>query len=362
MKKFLILVFILFYSGSFAQSYRPMYNFGKDTIAYMQYNFGDRKAQYINQPLSKILKDYELRVIFSTCEDYHYYTSEPPTINGAFLDYTYDNNRPYAMLDIRFKTPHLTYKTVENNISDLDNDMEWADELKNCIVSDIIVSVGPFGGPVTPLPTPPALLFPARNCSATSNVHRRFWNFSLPVLNKTSGYFNTFANAARTSKAKLYISLQANREFAAPYGSSIVYNDKTQTVIRSAGNDPFFTADDISWFGNISMSGWNFAGLAVYTGNEYWVISVENYNKAANFGRNYRANAGTYEAYIRANRASFDAYDLYFEMRKAFELSAVLSKFNSGMVLLRVDSSGEAYVIQANEVPGKSGIQLSQCY
>ncbi|NDW12834.1 hypothetical protein D0T50_08010 [Bacteroides sp. 214] len=124
-----------------------MNEFGTDAIAYMRYNFVDRKAQYINQPLSKLLGDYELGLVFYPSETYPYKTTETVRIYGAVLKYPTppQYKGPYGVLMIYFKTPHLPWWDTFNSMLDTDDDAEWAEKLKNCIVSDIELEIGPFG-------------------------------------------------------------------------------------------------------------------------------------------------------------------------------------------------------------------------
>ena len=147
MKKLLILFFGLFCVSSVsAQEYRPLSEFGTDTIAYMRYNFVDRKAQYINQPLSKILADYELELTFNPTETHPYKTTETVRIYGAVIVYPNENsNRPFGMLEIDFKTPHLPWQETFDSMEDSDDDWEWVDKLQDCTVKEIELAVGPFG-------------------------------------------------------------------------------------------------------------------------------------------------------------------------------------------------------------------------
>jgi len=149
MKKLLILFFALscVYNAS-AQNYRPMETFGTDSIAYMQYNFVDRKAQYINQPVSKILEDYELEMaVFEPSRTYPYRISETAVIYAAFIQYTeeYEREQPYGRLYIDFKTPHLPWRETLDSMEDDEDEWEWVEKLENCIVKDIELAVGPFG-------------------------------------------------------------------------------------------------------------------------------------------------------------------------------------------------------------------------
>ena len=151
MKKLLFLFFALccMYNAK-AQTlpYKSMEQFGTDSIAYMQYNFIDRKAQYINQPVSKILDDYELEMaVFEPKITHPYFTSETVVIIGAFIQYTenYDRELPYGRLYIYFKTPHLPWESTRISMYDDEDEWEWVEKLKNCIVEDISLAVGPFG-------------------------------------------------------------------------------------------------------------------------------------------------------------------------------------------------------------------------
>ncbi|WP_163222993.1 hypothetical protein [Bacteroides sp. 214] len=124
-----------------------MNEFGTDTIAYMRHNFVERKAQYINQPLSKLLSDYELGLVFDPTRTYPYKTTETIRIDGAILQYPTppQYKEPYAFLIINFKAPHLPRVETYNNMINPDDSNEWAEKLKNCIVSDIELVIGPFG-------------------------------------------------------------------------------------------------------------------------------------------------------------------------------------------------------------------------
>ncbi|NDW12833.1 hypothetical protein D0T50_08005 [Bacteroides sp. 214] len=123
-----------------------MSEFGTDTIAYMRYNFVERKTQYINQPLSKLLSDYELGLVFAASETFPYKTTETVRIDGAILQYPTppQYKEPYAFLIIDFKAPHLPWWNTYNNMINPDDSDEWAEKLKNCIVSDIELVIGPF--------------------------------------------------------------------------------------------------------------------------------------------------------------------------------------------------------------------------
>ena len=148
MKKLLIIILILSSYDALAQNYRPMSTFGTDSIAYMQYNFVDRKAQYINQPVSKILEDYELELaVFEPKITYPYKTTETVMIMGAFIQYTeeYYRDQPYGRLYIFFKTPLLPYIVTRDSMEDDEDEWEWVEKLENCIVKEIELAVGPFG-------------------------------------------------------------------------------------------------------------------------------------------------------------------------------------------------------------------------
>ena len=149
MKKILILFFALFCMlNASAQDYRPMETFGTDSIAYMQYNFVDRKAQYINQPVSKILEDYELEMaVFEPRINHPYLKAETVIIFGAFIQYTdeYDRELPYGKLNIYFKTPHLSWEATRDSMEDDEDEWEWVEKLENCIVKDIRLVIWPFG-------------------------------------------------------------------------------------------------------------------------------------------------------------------------------------------------------------------------
>lgn len=136
--------------GAKAQAlpYKSMDQFGTDSIAYMRYNFVDRKAQYINQTVSKILDDYELELaIFEPRITHPYFISETVVIYGVFIQYTHDFDRekPYAKLNIYFKTPHLPYEATAASMYDDEDELEWVEKLKNCIVEDVRLVIGPFG-------------------------------------------------------------------------------------------------------------------------------------------------------------------------------------------------------------------------
>ncbi|NDW12835.1 hypothetical protein D0T50_08015 [Bacteroides sp. 214] len=124
-----------------------MSEFGTDTIAYMQYNFVERKAQYINQPLSKLLEDYELGLVFNPSKTYPYRTTETARIYRAFVKYPIppQYKEPHGVLAVYFKTPHLAWLDIYNNMINSDDSDEWAEKLKDCIVSDVELYIAPFG-------------------------------------------------------------------------------------------------------------------------------------------------------------------------------------------------------------------------
>lgn len=155
MKRLLILFFALFSAlGTKAQDYKPMSQFGTDSIAYMRYNFETRKSVYINQPVSKFLNDYELELAVShptTTYPYAPGANGQEWIDGMVIKYDWSNRRrPYGVLFIDFKAPLLPWKSTLNSMGDSDDDAEWAKKLKNQIVSDIRLAIGPF----TPEPKP----------------------------------------------------------------------------------------------------------------------------------------------------------------------------------------------------------------
>ena len=125
-----------------------METFGTDSIAYMRYNFVDRKAQYINQPVSKILEDYELEMaVFEPSRTYPYLIAETAVIFGAFIQYTeeYEREQPYGRLRIDFKMPHLPWYATLDSMEDDEDEWEWVEKLENQIVEDIRLVIGPFG-------------------------------------------------------------------------------------------------------------------------------------------------------------------------------------------------------------------------
>ncbi len=115
MKKLLTFLLVLSSYGAAAQEYRPMAEFGTDTIAYMQYNFIDRQDQYIGKPLAVLLNDYELCLMINSSQSYLYApgANGKSWIDGAYVDYSHtrdDYTKPYGVLFI--SPPPISYFTM----------------------------------------------------------------------------------------------------------------------------------------------------------------------------------------------------------------------------------------------------------
>jgi hypothetical protein len=74
-----------------AQPYKKLLRFKKDTLAYLRYNFVERKEVYLHKPAKLLLLDLELPVI-----DYFCSGGDPPRlneINGFYLQFEKDITR-----------------------------------------------------------------------------------------------------------------------------------------------------------------------------------------------------------------------------------------------------------------------------
>ncbi len=111
----------------------------------------------------------------------------------------------------------------------------------------------------------------------------------------------------------------------------------------------------------------DFEDMIVYSGGSYYVLRIENRDKADAFrGRfesevdpnnNWWIPRGEIDEFLESKRTSFEGLGGHEQL--AYQLTAVLENFDSGMRLLRMDSNGstEAYSVAYT----LNGLTLQKC-
>ena len=155
MKKMIIFFTLAFMSLNInAQEYRPLVEFGTDTISYMQYNFIDRKDQYINQSFEKLINTCELEPFrINPMKTYPYAPGAKGKsyVYGVWLMYLYplemDNydeaGWKYGILDISFSNPHPEWEIIQKMMPDPDDDRVWGLRMGDMIIEDIKLLIEP---------------------------------------------------------------------------------------------------------------------------------------------------------------------------------------------------------------------------
>ena len=146
-KLILIAAFMLAGFKAKAQEYRSMEQFGLDTIAYLQYNFIDRRDQYIGQKLEKLVYDYELFWHMSTIATYPFApgANGESYVLGISVAYLYGiemqayrkKGIPYAYLHIYFFPPYMDNDVARELMPDPDDDRAWALRMGDLIIERI---------------------------------------------------------------------------------------------------------------------------------------------------------------------------------------------------------------------------------
>ena len=155
MKKIILInALLLICSIIKAQDYRPLGEFGTDTIAYMHYNFVDRKDQYIGQPFKKLINDCEwepFRMDPTSTYPYAPGAKGKSYVYGADLKYLYPSDmihyrkigKPFATLEISFPPPHPEWEIIQKMMPYPDDDRVWALKMGDMIIEDIKLLIEP---------------------------------------------------------------------------------------------------------------------------------------------------------------------------------------------------------------------------
>jgi hypothetical protein len=144
------LIFSLFaYTSVKAQEYKSLSLFNKDTVAYLKYNFADQSGKYENRPISKLLGDLEIPIIYFL--PIHNFDNKRFSMEELVFEFNSRKDRMSAIrkhkdnlarLVIRFSPPVKASK-VDSIISKRSNN-SWYDEINEvyskCIITKIIVN------------------------------------------------------------------------------------------------------------------------------------------------------------------------------------------------------------------------------
>ena len=116
MTRFLILFSFLLFSASLsqAQNYRPMNEFGTDTLGYLKYNYVDNKSQYTGKSFEFFLNEFELPIGIAGFNQTNPGDFSNSYVNGVNMFYLtpiqtmeYDKaKRIYFWINVYFKPPH----------------------------------------------------------------------------------------------------------------------------------------------------------------------------------------------------------------------------------------------------------------
>lgn len=144
MKKILILVFALACYKASAQDYRPLAEFGDNKIDYLQYNFIDRKDQYLGKPFGSLLNDYELPLVLVPLSNSSANAEELGGywFHAAFVRYPYQDSKQFGHLTVLFRSPWIPAVVKKNDmIVFIDEPENLHELLKDCIVDKIELDV-----------------------------------------------------------------------------------------------------------------------------------------------------------------------------------------------------------------------------
>jgi len=162
MKKiFLVMLFVLTAQCLMAQDYKPMSEFGTDTLGYLKYNFRTRKNQYIGNTLEKVINDYELEM-----KDVKYTFQYVEAKNKFYLtgigishftvqEYLsrWDNKSPMIRFVVDFDPPYDDYVEIAQHAPLFDTERERASYIKDKIVKTVRVYIFDRNASSTP-PSP----------------------------------------------------------------------------------------------------------------------------------------------------------------------------------------------------------------
>jgi len=155
------MLFVLTAQSLMAQAYKPMSQFGTDTLNYLKYNFETRKSQYIGYSLEKVINDYELAM-----EDVKYSCPFFSNVNkdcltgisiSHFTEHEFwrkwNNKSPMVMFDVDFEPPYADYWVTTRTTLPFPA-RDRALYIKDKIVKDIRVYIFDRNAPKPP-PTEP---------------------------------------------------------------------------------------------------------------------------------------------------------------------------------------------------------------
>ncbi|MDR1552466.1 MAG: hypothetical protein LBS69_03250 [Prevotellaceae bacterium] len=145
-----------------AQPYKPMAEFGADTLNYLKYNFETRKSQYIGYTVEKIINDYELEMKDVTSRGPYVFADNKFYLKGISISHvnSIETRRKWntksAMIefDIDFEPPYEDEWAFWHYAPHFNTERERALYVKDKIVKDIKVYV--FQPKTSTLPAPPS--------------------------------------------------------------------------------------------------------------------------------------------------------------------------------------------------------------
>lgn len=149
-----VLLLTAFAFNAKAQEYKPLVEFETDTIAYLQYNFIDRKDEYIGQPLRKLVADYEVLPFRLNPKETYPFAPEAngkSFIYGVVILYLYPSemaeykktHKSYGVLSIDFIESHLEWNSIRKEMLDSDDDFELAEKLGSCVLKSLDLLIRP---------------------------------------------------------------------------------------------------------------------------------------------------------------------------------------------------------------------------
>ena len=155
------MLFVLTAHCAMAQPYKPMSQFGTDTLNYLKYNFETRKNQYIGYTLEKIINDYELEMKKVNYVSPFISCTREDELSGINIDHIsifewrrrWDNKTPMIEFQIDFEPPYTNLWATSYYAPSFNTERERALYIKDKIVKDIKVYI--FDRNVPPPPPPP---------------------------------------------------------------------------------------------------------------------------------------------------------------------------------------------------------------
>lgn len=118
--------------------YRMLETFNNDTVAYLMYNFENRKEKYIGKTIKSMLKDLEVEPMDFL--PYEYRADIKKCFEGT-MHIRWDKKITYIYI---YWKEELSYDTLEN-INKRHN-RRWSKELENYIGNQIVTKIGVADG------------------------------------------------------------------------------------------------------------------------------------------------------------------------------------------------------------------------